>query len=664
MADAPLILETDYLDEAYPKINKAIQNANESLNKHADTDAKADDAIQKADAANDKADFTQQQLDQVAGSSTIDPAVAQMKVDTEGVTHASPDARLRSDYVKVNEILAAKANQDEVEQLVLHAGNPSSSSAEIAQSRGAYPVLNDRITVQETTVTPLITYKYEDYNGSFLASSDTNFLNKDTGADTVSTAYKYRKIDVKSGEKYKITTRVPGNTNIKGLFFWNSDGSFKNSDLVYDATNGGYFVEYEVTIPVGVTIMAVVSMNTYAGYKIRKASLNPITTKKISDIDNVKSILTQFTYEVFTNFSEYNNLYQIYAYGGVVTTPTSAVSGGKSVIAACEPGDVFKVSGILNGVIKKAIFLTAGMVMIGFEETVTGAFDNDITTPNNCYNVIFTTTNQTSNPLTIRKKTASYHSVNEISKTVSERTFDNTEESDRLYAIESRLGFKWKPFDVGKIVLIIDDGLPNISDIAAICAKYNFPLSIAMPSSQLVKKANNGQTIAEVSLAIQNSGGEILSHGIDYNVITEQTTDTEAEKIFRESKKTLRSAGLRVNGYVRAGGTTNGYTALDYLTKFLPISSKYYRYGYRLGTDLNYDIDRYNITALTDEQIQTYINSCATNKSLLVFMAHLNDSELSSFSLSRLENMIASISNRTDVEGTILKSLFDQYGGV
>lgn len=32
MADAPKILDTDYLDEAYPKINKAIDNANEALN--------------------------------------------------------------------------------------------------------------------------------------------------------------------------------------------------------------------------------------------------------------------------------------------------------------------------------------------------------------------------------------------------------------------------------------------------------------------------------------------------------------------------------------------------------------------------------------------------------------------------------------------------------
>lgn len=58
-----------------------------------------------AQKANDKSDITQKQLDQVTGASTIDPAVSQMKVDTEGVTHDSPDERLRSDFHKTENYL-------------------------------------------------------------------------------------------------------------------------------------------------------------------------------------------------------------------------------------------------------------------------------------------------------------------------------------------------------------------------------------------------------------------------------------------------------------------------------------------------------------------------------------------------------------------------------
>lgn len=51
MADAPKILPTDYLDEAYPKMNLGIENANEALRKYADSDIKINEAINSADVA-------------------------------------------------------------------------------------------------------------------------------------------------------------------------------------------------------------------------------------------------------------------------------------------------------------------------------------------------------------------------------------------------------------------------------------------------------------------------------------------------------------------------------------------------------------------------------------------------------------------------------------
>jgi lysophospholipase L1-like esterase len=113
MADAPKILGTDSLKQTYPKLNQAIDNANEALNKSTTAETNSTAAVNTANQANEKADFTQTQLDQVAGASTIDPAVSQMKVDTEGFTHASPDARLRSDYDKLSSNLAQRAKDIE-----------------------------------------------------------------------------------------------------------------------------------------------------------------------------------------------------------------------------------------------------------------------------------------------------------------------------------------------------------------------------------------------------------------------------------------------------------------------------------------------------------------------------------------------------------------------
>ncbi|WP_299090335.1 hypothetical protein [uncultured Metabacillus sp.] len=104
------IIDNPLTDESRNKLNSMFE---ELYNKYisAGLDAStakslAEDAVNVANEAIQKADFTQTQLDQVTGASTIDPAVEQMKVDTEGVSHASPDARLRSDYNKVTTQLA------------------------------------------------------------------------------------------------------------------------------------------------------------------------------------------------------------------------------------------------------------------------------------------------------------------------------------------------------------------------------------------------------------------------------------------------------------------------------------------------------------------------------------------------------------------------------
>ena len=118
MADAPKILDTDYLDEAYPKINKAIDNANDAINKHKATDLKADQAVSNSNIANatatnsltlanqaketaslakTKTDGFQNQLDELVldGDSSVEAAQARVReVGTETTTFNTLQARL------------------------------------------------------------------------------------------------------------------------------------------------------------------------------------------------------------------------------------------------------------------------------------------------------------------------------------------------------------------------------------------------------------------------------------------------------------------------------------------------------------------------------------------------------------------------------------------
>lgn len=103
---ADLINKEDKLNTGRIKLNQAIKDAEDAKITSNAANATAVEAKYIANEANEKSDLTQMQLDQVTAASTVDPAVSQMKVDTEGVVHESPDARLRSDYTKVTAQLA------------------------------------------------------------------------------------------------------------------------------------------------------------------------------------------------------------------------------------------------------------------------------------------------------------------------------------------------------------------------------------------------------------------------------------------------------------------------------------------------------------------------------------------------------------------------------
>ncbi|APC48953.1 hypothetical protein BME96_12455 [Virgibacillus halodenitrificans] len=84
-------------------INEAIKAAERSDTNAAEAKQNSINAENIANQANDKSDYTQTQLDAVTGASTIDPAVEQMKVGSDGSTvYASPDERVRTEHNQVS----------------------------------------------------------------------------------------------------------------------------------------------------------------------------------------------------------------------------------------------------------------------------------------------------------------------------------------------------------------------------------------------------------------------------------------------------------------------------------------------------------------------------------------------------------------------------------
>lgn len=99
MADAPKIVvgeNGDTLRTAYPKINSAIDNANEALNKSNNATSTANAANTTANQAKTEAENVQTQLNTIVATGDSGPEAAQARVDEEGNTFATLQARLNN----------------------------------------------------------------------------------------------------------------------------------------------------------------------------------------------------------------------------------------------------------------------------------------------------------------------------------------------------------------------------------------------------------------------------------------------------------------------------------------------------------------------------------------------------------------------------------------
>lgn len=110
MADAPKILGTDKLYQMYPKVNAAIDNANEALKTSSSAETKSDTAVTTANRAETKANSVQTQFNQVVieGDSSVEAAQARVKED--GTAFTTLKERLDSSDSQLADLITVNTN--------------------------------------------------------------------------------------------------------------------------------------------------------------------------------------------------------------------------------------------------------------------------------------------------------------------------------------------------------------------------------------------------------------------------------------------------------------------------------------------------------------------------------------------------------------------------
>jgi hypothetical protein len=116
MADAPKILGTDTLRQAYPKLNQAIEKANKA-------DRDSTNALSTANEAKQTADQTRTELNQAILAGDSGPLAGQLSVGADGTVHPSAQDRLINEYNKVTSQLADKAELETVDNLFVQRNN-------------------------------------------------------------------------------------------------------------------------------------------------------------------------------------------------------------------------------------------------------------------------------------------------------------------------------------------------------------------------------------------------------------------------------------------------------------------------------------------------------------------------------------------------------------
>ena len=169
---------------------------------------------------------------------------------------------------------------------------------------------------------------------------------------------------------------------------------------------------------------------------------------------------------------------------------------------------------------------------------------------------------------------------------------------------------KWGTFDKGYITIVFDDFNDDLGDVFSIFKSKNIPLSCAIPAI----KIEQGKDVS-VLHDVENNGGEILCHGYTSNPITSNSTIDFIKTEFEKSKFLLEKNGLRINGYVRAGGEGS-----IPFTDILDLFYKNYIYGF--SSDEDKLLFSRESLILTIDEFKRKVDNAVKNKQWVKFFAH------------------------------------------
>ncbi len=182
--------------------------------------------------------------------------------------------------------------------------------------------------------------------------------------------------------------------------------------------------------------------------------------------------------------------------------------------------------------------------------------------------------------------------------------------------------FSMKELDGGYMTLIFDDGRHDISRVANICKEYNVPLCVAIPVNSLDDATDDGRTVLDVCKSVVSNGGEVLSHGMDYTVLSDATDYNLIATMLKDSKEHLTAQGFDVRGFIRAGGANAIEWKGNNLQRFTQL---YYDYSDLCGDDLPYYKNRVGLGYTNIATAKGYVDDAIANKKWYTFMSHTLD---------------------------------------
>lgn len=176
--------------------------------------------------------------------------------------------------------------------------------------------------------------------------------------------------------------------------------------------------------------------------------------------------------------------------------------------------------------------------------------------------------------------------------------------------IANKDNIKWGAFDKGYITIVFDDFNDDLADVFTLFKSKNIPLSCAIPAIK-IEQGKDTSVLHDV----ENNGGEILCHGYTSNPITSNSTIDFIKTEFEKSKFLLEKNGLRINGYVRAGGEGS-----IVFTDILDLFYKNYIYGFSMDED-KLLFSRESLI-LTIDEFKRKVDNAVKNKQWVKFFAH------------------------------------------